>query len=175
MSQSLAAADTAAGRVAELDLTGDLARPARLTVPDLLAWPQHEADVSFEWATSGIHHHRFTGPLLHEVLSAAAPVFDSARRKDRLRFLFAVSGRPAAGRVLGRGLQRGPGRPHPRPDGCPARMGPRDRARRGPAALPPSGHVERAACHGRPLDPADLLAEENLRPALHATGWDLTC
>ncbi|MFE7278351.1 molybdopterin-dependent oxidoreductase [Streptomyces sp. NPDC057623] len=92
MSQSLAAADTAAGQVAELVLTGDLDRPARLTVPDLLAWPRHEADVSFECATSGIQHHRFTGPLLHDVLSAAGPVFDPARRKDRLRFLIAVSG-----------------------------------------------------------------------------------
>ncbi|MFD7166783.1 hypothetical protein [Streptomyces violascens] len=36
----------------------------------------------------------------------------------------------------------------------------------------PSGHAERAARHGRPLDPADLLAEHNLRPALEATGWN---
>ncbi|WP_407555058.1 methyltransferase domain-containing protein [Streptomyces sp. Pv4-95] len=39
----------------------------------------------------------------------------------------------------------------------------------------PSGRAERAARHGRPLDPADPLAEENLRPALHAAGWSLTC
>lgn len=38
-----------------------------------------------------------------------------------------------------------------------------------------SGRAERAARHGRPLDPDDLLAEENLRPALNATGWDLLC
>ncbi|MFF8915653.1 molybdopterin-dependent oxidoreductase [Streptomyces sp. NPDC015032] len=88
MSQSPAVADT----VAELALTGDLARPARLTVPDLLAWPQREVEVGFECATSGIQHHRFTGPLLHDVLSAAGPAFDPARRKDRLRFLIAVSG-----------------------------------------------------------------------------------
>ncbi|MFJ7496335.1 molybdopterin-dependent oxidoreductase [Streptomyces sp. NPDC097727] len=88
MSQSHAVADT----VAELALTGDLTRPVRLTVPDLLAWPQHEADVSFECTTSGMRHHRFTGPLLHDVLSAAGPLFDPARRKDRLRFLIAVSG-----------------------------------------------------------------------------------
>ncbi|MFJ6081489.1 methyltransferase domain-containing protein [Streptomyces sp. NPDC092369] len=37
----------------------------------------------------------------------------------------------------------------------------------------PSGRAERAARHGRPLDPADLLAEENLRPALRAADWDL--
>ena len=92
MSQSLTATGTAAGRVAEIALGGDLARPVRLTVSDLLAWPQHQADVSFECATSGVQHHRFTGPLLHDVLSAAGPAFDSARRKDRLRFLIAVSG-----------------------------------------------------------------------------------
>ena len=89
MSQSLADA----GPVAELLLTGDLRCPARLTVPGLLAWPQHEAEVSFECATSGIQHHRFTGPLLHDVLADAGPGFDRARRKDRLRFLIAVSGR----------------------------------------------------------------------------------
>lgn len=42
-----------AGPVAEIALTGDLARPARLTVPGLLTWRQHRADVSFECATSG--------------------------------------------------------------------------------------------------------------------------
>ncbi|MFF0286501.1 molybdopterin-dependent oxidoreductase [Streptomyces sp. NPDC005262] len=78
--------------VAEIALTGDVARPARLTVSDLLGWPQHRVRVSFECATSGIQHHGFTGPLLHDVLSAAGPVFDPARRKDRLRFLIAVTG-----------------------------------------------------------------------------------
>ncbi|MFL5996956.1 MAG: molybdopterin-dependent oxidoreductase [Streptomyces sp.] len=92
MSQSLAAAGTAAVPMAELTLAGDLSRPSRLTVPDLLAWPQHTADVSFECATSGIQHHRFTGPLLHDVLADAGPEFDPARRKDRLRFLIAVTG-----------------------------------------------------------------------------------
>ncbi|MGW2328382.1 methyltransferase domain-containing protein [Streptomyces sp. NPDC001700] len=37
----------------------------------------------------------------------------------------------------------------------------------------PSGRAERAARHGRPLDPDDPLAEENLRPALHTAGWAL--
>ncbi|WP_406503960.1 methyltransferase domain-containing protein [Streptomyces sp. NBC_00212] len=37
----------------------------------------------------------------------------------------------------------------------------------------PSGRAERAARHGRPLDPGDLLAEHNLRPALEVTGWNL--
>ncbi|MBP2585588.1 SAM-dependent methyltransferase [Streptomyces sp. PvR006] len=37
----------------------------------------------------------------------------------------------------------------------------------------PSGRAERAARHLRPLDPDDLLAEHNLRPALESTGWHL--
>lgn len=88
MRQSL----TAAEPVAELALTGDVARPARLTVPDLLDWPQHTARVSFECATSGVQEHSFAGPLLHDVLHDAGPGFDPARRKDRLRFLIAVTG-----------------------------------------------------------------------------------
>ncbi|MEU3612150.1 molybdopterin-dependent oxidoreductase [Streptomyces sp. NPDC006872] len=92
MSQSLAAPGTAAGLAAEVVLAGDLARPGRLTVAELLAWPQRRAQVSFECATSGVQRHTFTGPLLHEVLVDAGPVFDPARRKDRLRFLIAVRG-----------------------------------------------------------------------------------
>ncbi|PTN00345.1 molybdopterin-dependent oxidoreductase [Streptomyces sp. VMFN-G11Ma] len=78
--------------VAELALSGDLARPARLTVPDLLGWPQHEVRVAFECRTSGVQHHSFAGPLLYDVLSDAGPGFDPLRRKDRLRFLIAVTG-----------------------------------------------------------------------------------
>ncbi|MFF3847729.1 molybdopterin-dependent oxidoreductase [Streptomyces sp. NPDC002328] len=83
---------TAAGPATELDLTGDVAHPARLTVPDLHAWPQHAAQVAFECNTSGSRQHRFTGPLLLDVLMDAGPAFDPARRKDRLRFLVAVRG-----------------------------------------------------------------------------------
>lgn len=78
--------------LAELTLTGQVARPARLTVPDLLRWPQHEVRVSFECATSGTRRHGFTGPRLYDVLAGAGPGFDPARRKDRLRFLIAVTG-----------------------------------------------------------------------------------
>jgi DMSO/TMAO reductase YedYZ molybdopterin-dependent catalytic subunit len=78
--------------LAELALTGDLARPARMTVPELLRWPQHRVAVSFECATSGIQHHRFAGPRLYDVLVDSGPAFDPARRKDRLRFLIAVTG-----------------------------------------------------------------------------------
>lgn len=78
--------------LARLALSGDLVRPSRLTVPDLLRWPQHRVAVSFECATSGTQHHRFTGPRLYDVLVDAGPGFDPVRRKDRLRFLIAVTG-----------------------------------------------------------------------------------
>ncbi|MFJ3234070.1 molybdopterin-dependent oxidoreductase [Streptomyces sp. NPDC086787] len=73
-------------------LHGDLARPARLSVRDLLGLPQHRVRVGFECGTSGIRRHRFTGPLLYDVLADARPGFDPAQRKDRLRFLIAVTG-----------------------------------------------------------------------------------
>lgn len=38
----------------------------------------------------------------------------------------------------------------------------------------PSGRAERAARHGLLPSPDDLLAEPNLRPALHSAGWRLT-
>ncbi len=47
----------AAGPLAGVELTGDLACPVRLTVPDLQAWPQHRIRVSFACATSGVQHH----------------------------------------------------------------------------------------------------------------------
>ncbi|MEV3859432.1 hypothetical protein AB0J38_34645 [Streptomyces sp. NPDC050095] len=68
------------------------ARPARLTVSDLRAWPQHGVEVDFAGATSGEQHHRFTGPRLYDVLSANGPGFAPVRRKDRLRYLVAVRG-----------------------------------------------------------------------------------
>ncbi|MFC9429491.1 methyltransferase domain-containing protein [Streptomyces sp. NPDC056987] len=39
----------------------------------------------------------------------------------------------------------------------------------------PSGRVERAARHGRPLSPDDPLGEPNLRPMLDGSGWRLDC
>ncbi|MER6037052.1 molybdopterin-dependent oxidoreductase [Streptomyces sp. NPDC001835] len=87
-------------KLAELALTGDLTRPTRLTVPDLLGRPQHRVAVSFECATSGVQHHRFSGPRFYDVLADAGPSFDPARRKDRLRFLIAVTGKDGHHAVL---------------------------------------------------------------------------
>lgn len=64
-----------------------------LTVADLRErWEQHRAEVVFECATSGPRRHTFSGPLLREVVTEAGPAFDARRRKDRSRFMLAVTG-----------------------------------------------------------------------------------
>ncbi len=74
-------------------LAGEVERPVSLTVADLRErWEQHRADVVFHCATSGPRHHVFEGPLLREVVDTAKPAFDARRRKDRSRFLLAVTG-----------------------------------------------------------------------------------
>lgn len=80
-------------RTAAFELRGELGRPGTLTVADLRqGWEQHRADVVFECASSGLRHHRFEGPLLREVVADARPDFDVRRRRDRSRFLLAVTG-----------------------------------------------------------------------------------
>lgn len=72
---------------------GDVAHPATLTVADLRqGWDQHRAEVVFDCATAGPQHHTFEGPLLREVVAGTRPDFDPTRRKERSRFLLAVSG-----------------------------------------------------------------------------------
>lgn len=74
-------------------LRGELARPAVLTVADLRErWEQQRADVVFNCLKNGPQPHTFEGPLLREVVQDAGPAFDPARRKDRSRFLVAVTG-----------------------------------------------------------------------------------
>ncbi|MFF7177154.1 molybdopterin-dependent oxidoreductase [Streptomyces sp. NPDC008121] len=74
-------------------LWGDVTLPTTLTVADLRKhWPQHRADVVFHCASAGPQHHTFDGPLLREVVGRTEPAFDPARRKERSRFLLAVSG-----------------------------------------------------------------------------------
>lgn len=83
----------AAASVKTFALAGDLAKPGRLTVADLRRrWEQRQADVVFHCAGSGPRHHTFSGPLLREVLTDAGPAFDVRRRKDRSRFIVAVTG-----------------------------------------------------------------------------------
>lgn len=74
-------------------IQGDVARPTTLTVARLRqGWARHRADVVFDCATSGPQAHVFEGALLREVVADARPGFDPARRKERARFLLAVSG-----------------------------------------------------------------------------------
>ncbi|MEU3186024.1 molybdopterin-dependent oxidoreductase [Streptomyces sp. NPDC006923] len=74
-------------------LRGELLRPATLSVGDLReGWEQHRTEVSFDCASKGPQGHLFEGPLLREVVIGAGPAFDPRRRKDRSRYLLAVTG-----------------------------------------------------------------------------------
>lgn len=82
-------------------VVGAVDRPALLSVAELRErWPQRTAAVTFDCATSGPRAHTFTGPLLREVVTAAGPGFDPARRKDRSRFLLEVTGEDGHTTVL---------------------------------------------------------------------------
>ncbi|MEO3857973.1 hypothetical protein [Acrocarpospora sp. B8E8] len=81
-------------------LDGDVRMRGSINVADLWSLPQHDVEVAFMCRTSGMRRHRFTGPLLVEVLQAAEPDFDPGERKDRLRFLVSVLGRDGHHAVL---------------------------------------------------------------------------
>ncbi|MER6952232.1 molybdopterin-dependent oxidoreductase [Nonomuraea sp. NPDC000554] len=81
-------------------LSGDVREPVRLGMAELRALPQREVVVTFECRTSGPRRHRFTGPLLLDVVREARPLFDPFERKDRLRFLVSVLGRDGHHAVL---------------------------------------------------------------------------
>ncbi|MFE4454075.1 molybdopterin-dependent oxidoreductase [Streptomyces sp. NPDC056796] len=93
MSRLSARPRSSPARSASFAVLGDVVRPARLTVADLrTGWEQHRAEVVFDCATNGPQRHRYEGPLLREVVLEAQPLFDVRRRKDRSRFVLAVSG-----------------------------------------------------------------------------------
>ncbi|KOU39392.1 molybdopterin-dependent oxidoreductase [Streptomyces sp. WM6378] len=90
-------------RVADrhMAVVGAVDRPVRLSVAELRErWAQRTAAVTFDCATSGPRAHTFTGPLLREVITAAGPGFNPARRKDRSRFLLEVTGEDGHATVL---------------------------------------------------------------------------
>ncbi|MFH8572658.1 molybdopterin-dependent oxidoreductase [Streptomyces sp. NPDC017993] len=92
MSRLSAPPRTSAAQTGAFVVCGDVAEPATLSVADLRqGWEQHRAEVVFDCATNGPQHHTFHGPLLREVVGDARPGFDPRRRKDRSRFLLAVS------------------------------------------------------------------------------------
>ncbi|MBO2448966.1 hypothetical protein J4573_17825 [Actinomadura barringtoniae] len=71
-------------------LGGEVLAPCRLGMNELRALPQHEREITFTCRKSGARRHRFSGPLLLEVLSLAGPLFIPGERKDRLRFLISL-------------------------------------------------------------------------------------
>lgn len=71
-------------------ITGEVRRPHAVTLPDLLALPQLDLDVSFLCRSSGVRRHSFSGPLLLDVVAAAEPAFAPDERKDRLRFVLSL-------------------------------------------------------------------------------------
>lgn len=78
--------------MSSLLLDGDLIAATRLTARELCSRPQYPAPASFECSTSGTRSHDFSGPLLHDVIVYAAAGAVPAPRKDRARFLVAVTG-----------------------------------------------------------------------------------
>jgi DMSO/TMAO reductase YedYZ molybdopterin-dependent catalytic subunit len=84
-----------------LELGGAVERPLSLGVGDLCArFAPHRADVVFDCLTSGARRHRFEGPMLRDVVTAARPVFGAGGRKERSRCRLAVSGADGHGAVL---------------------------------------------------------------------------
>jgi DMSO/TMAO reductase YedYZ molybdopterin-dependent catalytic subunit len=80
-------------RTASFTLSGEVARPVRLTVGDLRErWRPRRADVVFHCLKAGPQGHTFAGPLLRDVVADAGPAFGTAGRKARARFVLAVSG-----------------------------------------------------------------------------------
>ncbi|MFJ6462149.1 molybdopterin-dependent oxidoreductase [Streptomyces sp. NPDC091387] len=61
-----------------------------------------QAEVVFDCATNGPQHHSFEGPLLRDVVLDAHPVFGARGRKDRSRYLVAVTGGDGHHTVLSR-------------------------------------------------------------------------
>jgi DMSO/TMAO reductase YedYZ molybdopterin-dependent catalytic subunit len=72
-------------------VTGNMQHKLRLSVADLAAMPnQQTVEVTYH-AGSGTEHHVFTGPLLLDVLTQAAPRFDPAIKNDKLRHYVSVT------------------------------------------------------------------------------------
>ncbi|MFF0574702.1 hypothetical protein ACFY19_05685 [Streptosporangium saharense] len=84
-----AAIETSGGWVR---LSGDVRSAGVISPGRLHELPRYEAEVTFRCRTSGPRRHRFTGPLLLDVLRGAEPLFDPEERKDRVRFVISVLG-----------------------------------------------------------------------------------
>ena len=72
-------------------VTGNVQRKLRLSVADLAAMPgQRRVEVTFH-AGAATEHHVYTGPLLLDVVTRAAPRFDPAIKNDKLRHYVSVT------------------------------------------------------------------------------------
>jgi hypothetical protein len=72
-------------------VTGDVQHKLRLSVADLAAMPgQRRVEVTFH-AGSSTEDHVYTGPLLLDVVTLAAPRFDPTIKNDRLRRYISVT------------------------------------------------------------------------------------
>ncbi|HEY3686523.1 MAG TPA: hypothetical protein VGL93_26050 [Streptosporangiaceae bacterium] len=90
-------ADMALGRetvraVARFRLGGEVARSGPVTVAALRAFPARTVRAEFACSCGDLRRYVFAGPLLYDVVMAAAPAFDPARAKDRVRYLLSVTG-----------------------------------------------------------------------------------
>jgi len=66
-------------------LGGRVDNPKTYRLADLQARPAHTVSVSFI-GPGGLQSHSFTGALLSDLVAAAAPQFDTARKNDFLRW-----------------------------------------------------------------------------------------
>jgi hypothetical protein len=74
----------------EILVDGEVREPRILGTPELTALPQHKREVVFTCRKSGLRRHRFTGPLLLDVLREVGPAFAADERKERLRYLISL-------------------------------------------------------------------------------------
>jgi hypothetical protein len=79
-----AAQSTPTGFSSFFRVSGRISHPKTYRLADLKALPVHTVNVSFQ-GPGGIQTHQFTGALLEDVATAAAPRFDADRKNDFLR------------------------------------------------------------------------------------------
>ncbi len=80
-----AAQPTSPGVSTSFRVAGRISHPRVYRLADLEALPAHTVDVSFQ-GPGGTQTHSFTGALLFDVATAAAPRFDTDRKNDFLRW-----------------------------------------------------------------------------------------
>ncbi|MET0454662.1 MAG: molybdopterin-dependent oxidoreductase [Mycobacterium sp.] len=72
-------------------VSGDVGRPATLTLDALRAYPSHTQAVAFE-SSAGPQAHTFDGALLFDVVTAAEPTVDPTRHSPLVAFTILAIG-----------------------------------------------------------------------------------